>query len=107
MRFWALRLPLAFPESDPLLPNPDSNTSRGITCEFCECGLTPAGELKGRLSGKARKLRDLEESNAALTEKLEAAQATIAQLKTELSAAVRQPTPEPEPAAVARSRWQE
>lgn len=74
---------------DPLPPNPaidpPVNPAR-ITCEFCECALTPTGGAF-RLSARARLLRDQEEEIRKLKEALAQAEGAAETIKRDLDAA--------------------
>lgn len=70
-------------DDDTLPPNPDDRKKR-IACEFCECNLTPAGELSGKLSARARKLRDLENTVEDITAKLARSEEALAAARTEV-----------------------
>lgn len=61
-------------------PEPESapkRSSRSVVCEFCECKLTPDGEIL-KLGARARKLRDLEDE-------LEAAEKSVGLLEAEIT----------------------
>lgn len=70
--------PVPAPVPPPLRTGP-------ITCEFCECTLTPHGHAL-RLSDKAKKWRDHEDDAAKLRKQIEDLEAAKRQLTSELAA---------------------
>ena len=85
-------------EPDPLpAPRP---SGAAVTCEFCECVvLRSSGEIKGRLSTKARAMRDaetaVEELQTDLARQRAAHDSEVRALRAELDARP----------AVKKSRW--
>jgi len=75
---------------DPLPPNPDDQppapTNARITCEFCQCVLTPTGGAF-RHSERARTLRDQEEEIRRLKDALAQIEGASETIKRDLSAA--------------------
>lgn len=77
-----IQFPLYFP--DDLVPpdappiTPPARAPK-VTCEFCECQLTPAGDVL-KMSAKARELNKLEDVITALKEQLAAARGEVTTL---------------------------
>jgi hypothetical protein len=87
------------PDDPPPMPTPAPARPR-LACEFCECALTPAGDVL-RMSDTARaylkqreQIAELRATMAGLTEHLAAAEAATRAATDEL-AALRQPTGTP------------
>jgi hypothetical protein len=80
-------LALTYYFDDPANPPTPAPARAPLVCEFCECELTPAGDVK-KFSAKSRAWRDLDESAARERAKL---QAQIDQLTTENAALKTQP----------------
>lgn len=82
------RLEKHYPDGDPLNGGDPAPVPRSkkITCEFCECSLTPSGEFVG-LSEKAKSLRSLSDDLKKALSEAETLRAKITDLEKELEAA--------------------
>lgn len=73
-------------DDDPPTPTPTPVAPRRtgiIQCEFCQCGLTPAGEVLTR-GDKARSILRLEDKLDSVTRELTQTQEELARVKDEL-----------------------
>lgn len=68
-----------------------------VTCEFCECVLTPSGDLFGQLSEKAKKFRDVKQELENVREQLTTAKEQVVELETKLREARGQSSPSDTP----------
>lgn len=77
-------------EPDELAPpsSVPAGSRSGITCEFCECGLSGKGEVIKR-SAKARSYLDLEDRASDQAAALEQLRAEVAALQGQLTDAKR------------------
>lgn len=66
---------------------PGRKRATSVTCEFCECRLSAAGDVLQR-SPKARALIDQDDAFAKATQKIATLDAKIAELQTELAARI-------------------
>jgi len=80
-------LPPNDPPVDPPAPAPAAPATRTIVCEFCECRLTPAGEVM-RMGDRARRvlkdeqtIEDLKADNARLAAELQTATNDLRELR--------------------------
>lgn len=73
-------------------PLPRRNERDILTCEFCECRLSNAGEVLTR-SKKARAMIDLDDDNDKLRKKIADLEALIGTLRTEIEELKKAPEP--------------
>lgn len=66
-----------------------------ISCEFCDCDLTPSGNYVGDLSAKAKKYRDANADLERVREQLQSAKERITELETQLTEARNRSTAPP------------
>lgn len=87
MKYFSICFPLRFP--DDLVP-PDAPPvappirAPKVACEFCECQLTPHGDVL-RMSDKARELNKLQDVITALKEQLAAARSEATTLTQQIA----------------------
>jgi hypothetical protein len=70
------------PPADPP-PGPRRPSPQLLTCEFCECRLTPTGDVL-KLSDKAKAWRDTEGDREKLTKRLAELERQLEDAKTQL-----------------------
>ena len=78
------------PQAPPVPRNVELQRPRKITCEFCECELGSSGEYK-KLSDKAKKYRDAEETIERMEAELATLRADLATARQSVSVAVVEP----------------
>jgi hypothetical protein len=71
-------------DNDP--PAPAPRPRAGLVCEYCECRLTPTGDVL-KLSDKAKRWRDTEGAGDKLTARITALERENDDLKTKLRVA--------------------
>lgn len=81
------------PDPDVLDP-PSPARTRRVTCEFCECVLSPEGEVLKR-GARAKAMMELADQVETLTATLAVRDQTIADLTAQLDTATRPPAPGP------------